>query len=164
MTATFKVIDAMTTRPISVKPGTTLVECAKIMKDKNVGSVLVLEGKVLHGIVTEWDFVRKAIADELDIQKSTVDNIMCRSVQTIEPNVNLFDAIVIMTEMDIRHLPVVENGEFIGFLTSKDILKIEPALFDIIVEDFELREEERKPIFGEPSKPREQVLEDDEEL
>ena len=51
-----------------------------------------------------------------------------------------------MRDNNIRHLPVVENNEMVGLLTIKDILKIEPDLFDLIVEKFELKEENRKPI------------------
>ena len=51
-----------------------------------------------------------------------------------------------MRDNNIRHLPVVENNEMVGLLTIKDILKIEPQLFDLIVEKFELREESRKSI------------------
>ena len=51
-----------------------------------------------------------------------------------------------MRNNNIRHLPVVENNEMVGLLTIKDVLKIEPDLFELIVEKFELREESRKPI------------------
>lgn len=149
MNTDFKVIDAMTTRPIQVMPETSVADCAKLMKEHDVGSMLVLEDNKLFGIITEYDIIRKAVAEDKDPKGLKVSEVMSTNVHTIEPHVNLFDAILLMTELDIRHLPVVNNGEFLGFLTAKDILKIEPALFEIVVQDFELREEERKPIFGE---------------
>ena len=59
---------------------------------------------------------------------------------------DIYDALVKMRDNNIRHLPVVENNEMVWLLTIKDILKIEPQLFELIVEKFELREESRKPI------------------
>ena len=57
-----------------------------------------------------------------------------------------------MKEKNIRHLPVVSDGKMVGLLTLKDILKIEPQLFDLLVDKFEVREEERKPINNLPEK------------
>lgn len=146
MNTDFKVIDAMTTKPIQVTPETSLVDCAKLMTEHDVGSVLVLEEGRLRGIVTEYDIIRKGIAENKDVRTLKASEIMSVNVHTVQPNVNLFDAIVLMTELDVRHLPVVHEGEFMGFLTAKDILKIEPALFDIVFQEFELREEDRKPV------------------
>jgi hypothetical protein len=53
-----------------------------------------------------------------------------------------------MSDYNIRHLPVIEKGKFVGFLTIKDVLKIQPQLFELIVEKFELREEARKPVLA----------------
>ena len=70
-----------------------------------------------------------------------------KTLFTIEGESDIYDALVIMRDENIRHLPVVNKGEMVGLLTLKDILKIQPALFELIVEKFELREEENKPVF-----------------
>ena len=67
---------------------------------------------------------------------------------TISPTKDIYDALKVMRDFNVRHLPVLDKGKFLGFLTIKDILKIQPQLFEIIVEKFELREESRKPVFG----------------
>ncbi|MBI2559074.1 CBS domain-containing protein [Candidatus Woesearchaeota archaeon] len=64
----------------------------------------------------------------------------------MSPNDDIYDALIKMRDSNIRHLPVVENGKMVGLLTLKDVLKIEPSLFELLVEKFELREETRKPI------------------
>ena len=64
----------------------------------------------------------------------------------ISPSDDIYDALIKMRDSNIRHLPVVEHGKMVGLLTLKDILKIEPQLFELLVEKFELREETRKPI------------------
>jgi len=75
-----------------------------------------------------------------------VENFMEKRLITIAPEVDIFDAINMMSEYNIRHLPVMSDNKMIGFVTLKDILKIEPELFELLVDKFELRETERKPI------------------
>jgi signal-transduction protein with cAMP-binding, CBS, and nucleotidyltransferase domain len=64
----------------------------------------------------------------------------------ISPEKDIYDAIIKMRDKDVRRLPVIHDGELIGLLTEKDILKIEPSLFDLLVERYEIREEDKKPI------------------
>ena len=149
MRTDFKVYDAMTKEPITVPKDMNLVECAVKMKEHDVGSCLVLEDGRITGIVTELDIVRKGVASNTDVRTLLVSNVMCNTVTTVEPDVDLFEAISTMAELNIRHLPVVHKGEFVGLLTAKDVLKIEPALFEIMVQSMEVREQENKPIFSE---------------
>ncbi len=141
----YKVCDAMTEKPITISPDLSLQECAKIMADHHVGAVIV-HSKELNGIITEQDIVRKSVInnDKPSVRKAS--EIMETMIHTIEPEKDIYDALIHMREKNIRHLPVMSGGEMVGLLTLKDILKIEPQLFDLIVEKFELREEERKPI------------------
>ena len=75
-----------------------------------------------------------------------VNDIMESDIKTITPEKDIFEALILMKEFNIRHLPVVDGSKMIGLLTLKDILKIEHQLFDLLVEKFELKEESRKPI------------------
>lgn len=151
MDTNFKVIDAMTKSPITISPDISVQECAELMKSKNVGSLLVMEDKNLVGIITEQDIVRKAVAPNKNLVETNAKNIMAVNISTIEPHVDLFEAISSMAQLDIRHLPVIDDGEFVGLLTAKDILKIEPALFEIMVDSFEIKREPHKPLYEEES-------------
>lgn len=142
----YNVIDAMTKRPIFVGPETTLQECAKIMAKKHVGGLIIKENNVLKGIMTEQDVVRKIIAKGKDPRNVPVREVMETKITTIKPDKDIFDAIIMMRDKNIRHLPVMDNEKMLGLLTMKDVLKIEPQLFDLLIEKFELREEENKPI------------------
>lgn len=142
----YKVCDAMTKKPIVVDPKTSIVECAKIMLKNHVGSLIVGKGKKLLGIITEQDIVRKIVALNIDIKKTKVEDYMEKRLYTIGPEEDIFDAIKMMSECNIRHLPVKDDGHMIGFITLKDILKIQPQLFELLVDKFELREVEDKPI------------------
>ena len=140
----YKVVDAMTINPISVNADTTLLECARIMSEKHVGTVVVKDWNSL-GILTEQDIVRKAVANGANVNEKVKDFMETKLI-TISPDMDIYDALIKMRDNNITHLPVVKNNEMVGLLTIKDILKIEPELFDLIVEKFELREESRKPI------------------
>jgi len=136
----------MTEQPITISKDLTLKEAALLMQKKHVGALIIKEKGKIMGIMTEKDMVRKAIAKGKDPSKTKTKEIMNTSVNKIQPDVDIFDALKKMSDLNIRHLPVVQDNKMIGLLTLKDILKIEPDLFDILVEKFELREEERKPI------------------
>jgi len=137
--------DCMTHRPIHISPDTTLAECAMLMKSKRIGSLLVKQGNDLKGIVTEQDLVRKAVASNTTPGNMTAAEVMVQDVITIAPEKDVFDALFEMREYDIRHLPVMEEKKCIGLITMKDILKIQPQLFEILVEKIRLREDDRKP-------------------
>lgn len=141
-----KVIEAMTQHPVTIAPNATLKRAANIMAEMHVGSLLVEENKKIVGILSEQDIVRKAVAKG-NIEKYLVKNIMEENLITIPPEKDIFEAIKIMRDFNIRHLPVMQDGKFYGLITAKDILKIEPDLFELLIEKIELREEKRKPIY-----------------
>jgi CBS domain-containing protein len=149
----YKVSDVMTHVPVFVKPNATLEKCAIEMRDKKVGTIIIKEGDSLLGVLSERDIVRKVVAEAkkfLEKGKNTsnikVSEIMTKDLITVDPNKDIFEALNMMKEFDIRHLPVIHEKKLVGMLTMKDILKIEPQLFEILVEKIKLREESRKPI------------------
>jgi len=142
----YKVCDAMTERPITLSSDVSLQKCAEKMKDAHVGAIVIGSGSDVKGILTEQDIVRKTVAQGLNPMGKKVIDIMETELHTVEPEMDIYDALIKMRDLNIRHLPVVTGGRLIGLLTLKDILKIEPQLFDLMVEKFELREETRKPI------------------
>ncbi|MFH1590785.1 MAG: CBS domain-containing protein [archaeon] len=142
-----KVGDAMTKSPIIVRADSTLVECAKIMASNHVGALVVQANGKPEGVLTEQDIVRGAIATGKDPASTEAGAIVEKKLLTISPDEDIYDALVVMRDANIRHLPVVNEDKMIGLLTLKDILKIQPQLFDLLVEKFEIREESDKPIF-----------------
>ena len=147
-----KASDAMTKEPIKIDSKASIKECTKVMLNKGVGGLIIKENDKPIGIVTEKDIVR-AVAGNID-SKRNVKEIMTRNLIGVDPDTDIYDAILKMKERDVRRLPVVRNGKLVGLLTEKDILKIEPHLFDLIVEKYKIREEEDKPIYLKLSKGR----------
>ena len=142
----YKVYDCMTTKPVSVSSDASLQQCAKVMAKNHVGALVIRDNHKSIGLITEQDIVRKVIGKGINPVKKKVKEFMETKLKTISSNDDIYDALIKMRDYNIRHLPVVDNGKMVGLLTLKDILKIEPSLFDLLVEKFELREETRKPI------------------
>lgn len=142
----YRVFDAMTHEPVYVTPETNIVDAAKKMKEYDVGALLVKKDGAAVGICTEQDIVYRVVVTGKDASKVSIDEIMTKEIRSVSPNDDIFDALLRMRELDVRHLPVELDMKFVGLLTMKDILKIEPQLFDLIVDKYELREEENKPI------------------
>lgn len=144
----YTVADAMTRKPITISQNKTLRDAAKLMSKEHVGSLLVKEDDKIIGIMTEKDIVKKAVAELGNPAKKKVKDIMAEDLVTVNPQEDIFEALRIMRDYDFRHLPVMNDGTFVGLVTMKDILKIEPDLYEILVEKIELREAERKPTRG----------------
>lgn len=136
--------DCMTTKPICIDKNSSLGEASKVMADNHVGALLVTDNDQRYGIITERDIVRKTVARNLNPLEHTVEDHSTTKLVTVNPAADIYEAIIAMRDHQIRHLPVEENGKFVGFIGVKDILKIEPQLFEIIVEKFEIMEWERK--------------------
>lgn len=147
------VLDAMTTKPVTVMPDASLQEAASLMRQHDIGSLIVQKGNDLMGVVTEYDLVHRAVGDALDVCTTPVAAIMTRDLLTVSPSMDIFDALRLMRDADIRHLPVIDTGKMVGFITLKDILKIQPQLFEIIAERLEMGRMERK--FGEEEEEEE---------
>ena len=103
---------------------------------------MIIENDEAIGLVTDEDFVRKSVAKGLDPKKLRILDIMSTELTTISPEKDIYDALLLMRDHNIRQLPVISNKKVEGFL--KDILKIQPELIDLVVEKYELREESRK--------------------
>ena len=140
-------MDAMTKAPILVHPDDTIIKCVDKMIKGDVGSLIVASDNQLLGIITERDLIGKALGKDLDVKKNKAKDIMTTRMVKIDPNQDLYDAILLMSREDVRRLPVTKEDRFIGLLTYKDILKLQPDLFDILVENIKIKEEETKKKF-----------------
>ncbi|HLD05596.1 MAG TPA: CBS domain-containing protein [Candidatus Nanoarchaeia archaeon] len=146
MKSGYKVLDAMTTKPIVAEEFMSIQECACLMKRHGIGSLLIKAKGKVKSLITEKDIIHKAIVNALDVRKTPISEIADKIRITISPNKDIVDALNVMRENDVRHLPVMEEGKIKGFITMKDILKIEPQLFELIVEKSELKEDNRKSL------------------
>src|ERR671914_1287879 len=117
--------DAMTSNPRGVETSTPVVEAARLMKSEDVGSLPILEGERLVGMVTDRDIVLRVVAEGKDVQSSTVGEIASRDLVTVDPQQDLDEALRLMAQHQVRRLPVVEeDGRLVGILAQADVAKV----------------------------------------
>jgi CBS domain-containing protein len=103
----------------------TVLEAAKAMKAKGIGSVLVERDGELAGIFTERDLMNKVVAAGLDVSTTILDQVMTRDVMGLESDKPLSHALHLMHQHGFRHVPVLEKGRPIGMVSSRDALGLE---------------------------------------
>ena len=100
----------------------TVLEGLRVMADKNIGALLVVDKGVLTGIFSERDYARKVIPKDRHSDDTRIADVMTANVITIEPEQTLEDCMVIMSNRHIRHLPVMDRGELIGIISINDVV------------------------------------------
>lgn len=101
----------------------TVYEALKIMGEKNVGAILVIEDTVLKGILSERDYARKIALKDKSSKATLVGEIMEKEVITVGPSDNIDYCMELMSANRIRHLPVVENDIVLGIISIGDVVK-----------------------------------------
>lgn len=122
-----KVADIMTNASVSESPSDTLKDAAIRMWQQQTGSLLVMDGDTLLGIVTERD-VMKAVANGDDVGSTPVSSAMTKDVLTVPPTMPLYQAAREMASRWIRHLPVVDGGKVVGVVSQRDLVGVLAAL------------------------------------
>jgi len=107
----------------SIEPGASVYEAMKLMADKEVGALMVIEGTELVGIISERDYARKVILEGRSSRTTQVREIMTSRLVYAEPEQNIEECMVVMTERRVRHLPVIDGGGLIGVISIGDLVK-----------------------------------------
>lgn len=108
---------------VSAEKQMTVREACRLMTDKAIGALLILENQKILGIFTERDALNKVLSSGLDPDKTTLEQVMVRKPQTITPDKPLAYALYMMSEGGFRHVPVVEaDGTPIGMVSARDAL------------------------------------------
>ena len=114
---------------LTAAPETTVSKAAKLMEDKNVGAVMVVENERLVGIFTERDAVFRVIAQGRDVQTTRLADVMTTAPLTVDPDKTFGYALLMMHEKGFRHVPVIENGKPIGIVSARYALDPEMEEF-----------------------------------
>jgi CBS domain-containing protein len=101
----------------------TVFEALRVMGEKNIGAILVIEDGVLKGILSERDYARKIVLKDKSSKETPVSEIMESDVVTVKPSDNLDYCMGLMSQKRIRHLPVIENEVIIGLVSIGDVVK-----------------------------------------
>ena len=108
---------------VSVPPGTSVYEALRIMAEKNIGSVIVMDGDSYLGIVTERDYSRKVILQNKHSNTTPVSEIMTSDLPHVSPTDTIDQCMELMTKNNIRYLPVFDNNRLAGIISMSDVVK-----------------------------------------
>ncbi len=107
----------------TVAPSASVYDALKLMADKSVGALLVMDGDKVVGIITERDYARKVILLSRSSKETPVRDIMTPEVMYVRRDQTNEDCMVLMTENRLRHLPVMEDGKLVGLISIGDLVK-----------------------------------------
>ncbi len=109
----------------TISPESTVLEALKKMADKNVGALLVMDenDEHLYGIISERDVARKLDIQGRHAADTKVKEIMTKEIVALEPQHTAEEAMAVMIDKHIRHLPVIENGKLMGLISIGDVVK-----------------------------------------
>jgi CBS domain-containing protein len=105
----------------SVNPDVSVTECVRQMNEQRIGAMLVMEGEQLLGIFTERDAITKVLGSGLEPSYTNVSAVMSHDPICVSPGTTLDEAMAIVTTQRVRHLPVVQNGDVLGMVSSGDL-------------------------------------------
>lgn len=131
MKARVPVVEIMSTTPVTIPIDATVAEAAALIRDKHVGSLIVMQDGRPAGIVTERDIVNKIAAEDRSAKRTTVKEIMSSPLVAIYPHQEVAEAAKLMAARKIRRLPVIKEGELVGMLTENDIIRVWPQLIEV---------------------------------
>ena len=107
----------------SIAPGASVFDALRLMADKNIGSLLVVEEGKIAGIFSERDYARKVILMDRSSKQTAVREVMTSSVMYARPDQTNEECMALMTDNRLRHLPVIEDGRLLGLLSIGDLVK-----------------------------------------
>ena len=121
----------------SVPPTNTVFEAIQVMADKRAGALLVMDGAKLEGIISERDYAREVILKGRSSKKTLVGEIMSSNVITVAPTDSVQNALEVMTQHHIRHLPIVEDTTVVGVVSLGDLVKDVISMQQTTIEQLE---------------------------
>ncbi len=119
--ATMTVKEVMTSDLVTCQAHTSIEEAARLMRDHDIGDVLVCTGERLDGIVTDRDLVVRCLAGGADLRSARVGDVCSGGVVSVSPDTTVDDAARAMRERAVRRLPVVDDGRPVGIVSLGDL-------------------------------------------
>ena len=131
------ILKAKGTEIWSVQSSDTVLDSLRLMADKRIGSLLVMDGEKLMGIVTERDYARKVILEGKSSKDTTVSEVMTRKVLCVSPERTVDECMALMTDKRARHLPVVDHKHVVGVVSIGDLVKALIAEQQILIDQLQ---------------------------
>ncbi len=132
-----QILDIKGQEVFSVGPDQTVFEAMKVMAEKEIGALIVLDGEKPVGIITERDYARKIILKGRQSRDTPVREIMTAKVIYVRPSTTVEECMALMSGKKIRHLPVLEGEALCGMLSIRDLMKATIADQQFTIEQLE---------------------------
>ena len=107
----------------AVAPTASMFDALKLMAEKNIGALLIMEGETIVGMVSERDYARKIVLVGRSSKETPVRDVMTYPVMYVGPQQSTEECMALMTEKRLRHLPVLDGGKLIGLISIGDLVK-----------------------------------------
>lgn len=117
------ILEAKGREVVTAAPDETVYDCIDRMVDRNVGSILIVDGENVAGIFTERDYLRRIALEGRTSKTTRVAEVMTADVMAVPPTHTVNECMAIMTEAKCRHLPVVEDSVLLGVISIGDCVK-----------------------------------------
>ena len=124
-------------RVVSITPEQTVLEAIKVLAAEDIGAAIVMTGDRIAGIFSERDYTRKVILKGRSSDTTRVEEIMTANVIVVNPRTRARECMALMTEKNIRHLPVMDQGRVVGMVSIRDIVSDIIADQDFTIEQLE---------------------------
>ncbi|MBI3041620.1 MAG: CBS domain-containing protein [Betaproteobacteria bacterium] len=144
MTTVAQILNSKPDKTIyTTTPAASVFDAIKLMAEKNIGALVVMEGETVVGLITERDYARKIVLMARSSKDTRLCDIMTSPVMYVRPGQTSEECMVLMTEKRVRHLPVMDKGKLIGLVSIGDLVK------DVISEQKFIIEQLERYIAGE---------------
>jgi CBS domain-containing protein len=107
----------------TITPSASVFDAVKLMAEKSIGALLVMEDQKIDGIITERDYARKIVLMGRSSKETPVRDVMTSPVMYVRPDQTNEECMALMTDNRVRHLPVIDNGKLIGLISIGDLVK-----------------------------------------
>ncbi len=125
--------DIMTRGAVSISPGATVKEAATMMRERKVGSLLVVDNEKLLGIITDRMIGVEVVGAGLNVEKTKVNDFMYESMVSVSPEMEATKAAHLLEELEIRYLPVTVDGKVVGIVSTSDIANFIKDFIDCVL-------------------------------
>jgi CBS domain-containing protein len=116
-----KVHEVMTSTPVTVSRQANLAEAARLMRDRDIGDLIVTDDGRLHGMITDRDIVVRAAAESRDMSATAVDEVCSHDVTELNVNDDADQAVMLMRARAVRRVPVTDGGTLVGVVSLGDM-------------------------------------------
>jgi IMP dehydrogenase len=137
MKSVAELLKAKPTRVVSIRPEQSVLEAIKVLASEDIGAAIVMTGGRIAGIFSERDYTRKIVLKGRSSDTTKVEEIMTPNVIVVSPRTKTRECMQLMTEKNIRHLPVVDEGRVVGMVSIRDIVSDIIADQDFTIEQLE---------------------------